>query len=112
MYTKIQETASWLKQRMKSNPKIAIILGSGLGELASKITDAIEIPYGEIPNFPVSTVEGHSGKLIFGKLGGRDIMAMKGRFHYYEGYSMKEVTFPERVMYELGIKTLIVSNAA
>ena len=112
MYTKIQETASWLRQRMKSNPKIAIILGSGLGELASKITDAIEIPYGEIPNFPVSTVEGHSGKLIFGKLGGRDIMAMKGRFHYYEGYSMKEVTFPERVMYELGIKTLIVSNAA
>ncbi len=112
MYTKIQETASWLRQRMKSNPKIAIILGSGLGELASKITDAIEIPYGEIPNFPVSTVEGHSGKLIFGKLGGRDIMAMKGRFHFYEGYSMKEVTFPERVMYELGVDTLIVSNAA
>ena len=97
---------------MTSSPKIAIILGSGLGELASEITDAIEIPYEEIPNFPVSTVEGHSGKLIFGKLGGKDIMAMKGRFHYYEGYSMKEVTFPQRVMYELGIKTLFVSNAA
>ena len=97
---------------MTSSPKIAIILGSGLGELASEITDATEIPYGDIPNFPVSTVEGHSGKLIFGKLGGKDVMAMKGRFHFYEGYSMKEVTFPERVMYELGVDTLIVSNAA
>ena len=87
-------------------------MGTGLGQLASEITDALEIPYSEIPNFPVSTVEGHSGKLIFGKLGGVDIMAMKGRFHYYEGYSMKEVTFPVRVMYELGIKTLFVSNAA
>ncbi|MBP1538900.1 MAG: purine-nucleoside phosphorylase [Prevotella sp.] len=112
MYKKIQETASWLRQRMTSSPKIAIILGSGLGELASEITDATEIPYGDIPNFPVSTVEGHSGKLIFGKLGGKDVMAMKGRFHFYEGYSMKEVTFPERVMYELGVDTLIVSNAA
>ena len=112
MYKKIQETASWLKQRMTSNPKIAIILGSGLGELASEITDAVEIPYGDIPNFPVSTVEGHSGKLIFGKLGNKDILAMKGRFHYYEGYDMKQVTFPERVMYELGIETLFVSNAA
>ena len=101
MYKKIQETASWLRQRMTSSPKIAIILGSGLGELASEITDATEIPYGDIPNFPVSTVEGHSGKLIFGKLGGKDVMAMKGRFHYYEGYSIKEVNFPERVMYDL-----------
>ena len=81
------------------------MLGTGLGQLASEITDTI-------PNFPVSTVEGHSGKLIFGKLGGKDIVAMQGRFHYYEGYSMKEVTFPVRVMYELGIKTLFVSNAA
>ena len=88
------------------------MLGTGLGQLASEITDKLEIPYSEIPNFPVSTVEGHSGKLIFGKLGGMDIMAMQGRFHYYEGYSMKEVTFPVRVMYELGIKTLFVSNAA
>ncbi|MBQ6202679.1 MAG: purine-nucleoside phosphorylase [Prevotella sp.] len=112
MYKKIQETASWLKQRMTTSPKTAIVLGTGLGQLASEITDAYEIPYNEIPNFPVSTVEGHSGKLIFGRLGGKDIMAMQGRFHYYEGYSMKEVTFPVRVMYELGIQTLFVSNAA
>ena len=112
MYTKIQETASWLKERMTTSPKTAIILGTGLGQLASEITDKTEIPYSEIPNFPVSTVEGHAGALIFGKLGGVDILAMQGRFHYYEGYSMKEVTFPVRVMYELGIKTLFVSNAA
>ncbi|MBR1688479.1 MAG: purine-nucleoside phosphorylase [Prevotella sp.] len=112
MYAKIQETASSLRQRMTTKPETAIVLGTGLGQLASEITDKLEIPYSEIPNFPVSTVEGHSGKLIFGKLGGKDIMAMQGRFHYYEGYSMKEVTFPIRVMYELGIKTLFVSNAA
>lgn len=87
-------------------------MGTGLGQLASEITDTYEFPYEQIPNFPVSTVEGHAGKLIFGKLGGKDIMAMEGRFHFYEGYSMKEVTFPERVMYELGIETLFVSNAA
>ncbi|KGI60133.1 purine nucleoside phosphorylase [Prevotella sp. S7 MS 2] len=97
---------------MTTSPKTAIILGTGLGQLASEITDSYEFPYSEIPNFPVSTVEGHAGKLIFGKLGGKDIMAMEGRFHYYEGYDMKEVTFPERVMYELGIKTLFVSNAS
>ena len=112
MYTRIQETASWLKERMTTSPKTAIILGTGLGQLASEITDKTEYPYSEIPNFPTSTVEGHSGKLIFGKLGGVDILAMQGRFHFYEGYSMKEVTFPVRVMYELGIKTLFVSNAA
>ena len=112
MYKKIQETASWLGERMTTSPKTAIILGPGLGQLASEITDSYEFPYQDIPNFPVSTVEGHSGKLIFGKLGGKDIMAMQGRFHYYEGYDMKEVTFPERVMYELGIETLFVSNAA
>jgi purine nucleoside phosphorylase I, inosine and guanosine-specific len=83
-----------------------------LGQLASEITDKYEFPYSEISNFPVSTVEGHAGKLIFGKLGGKDIMAMEGRFHYYEGYDMKEVTFPERVMFELGIETLFVSNAS
>ena len=97
---------------MTTSPRTAIILGTGLGQLVSEITDTNEIPYSEIPNFPVSTVEGHSGKLIFGKLGGVDILAMQGRFHFYEGYSMKEVTFPVRVMYELGIKTLFVSNAA
>ena len=112
MYEKILETASWLKARMTTSPTTAIVLGTGLGQLASEITDTREFPYSDIPNFPISTVEGHSGKLIFGKLGGIDIMAMQGRFHYYEGYSMKEVTFPVRVMYELGIKTLFVSNAA
>ena len=112
MYERIQETASWLKARMTTSPTTAIVLGTGLGQLASEITDKTEYPYSEIPNFPVSTVEGHSGKLIFGKLGGVDILAMQGRFHFYEGYSMKEVTFPVRVMYELGIKTLFVSNAS
>ena len=112
MYQTIQETASWIKERMTTQPQTAIILGTGLGQLASEITDSYEIAYNEIPHFPVSTVEGHAGKLIFGKLGGVDIMAMQGRFHYYEGYDMKQVTFPVRVMYELGIKTLFVSNAS
>ncbi len=112
MLEKIKETASFLKQRMHTNPKTAIILGTGLGSLVNEITDKYEIKYEEIPNFPVSTVEGHSGKLIFGKLGNKDIMAMQGRFHYYEGYSMKEVTFPIRVMRELEIETLFVSNAS
>lgn len=97
---------------MHTHPETAIILGSGLGKLVDEITDKYEINYTDIPHFPVSTVEGHSGKLIFGKLGDKDIMAMQGRFHFYEGYLMKEVTFPVRVMRELGIKTLFVSNAA
>lgn len=112
MLEKINETACYLKERMHTNPETAIILGTGLGSLAEEITERYEIKYQDIPNFPVSTVEGHSGKLIFGKLGDKDILAMQGRFHYYEGYSMKEVTFPVRVMRELGIKTLFVSNAA
>lgn len=112
MLAKIQETASFIKGQMRTSPETAIILGTGLGSLVNEITEKYEIKYEDIPNFPVSTVEGHSGKLIFGKLGNKDIMAMQGRFHYYEGYSMKEVTFPVRVMRELGIKTLFVSNAA
>lgn len=112
MLKKIEETANFLKARMTTAPETAIILGTGLGSLVNEITDKYEIKYEEIPNFPLSTVEGHSGKLIFGKLGDKEIMAMQGRFHYYEGYSMKEVTFPVRVMRELGIKTLFVSNAA
>lgn len=112
MYEKIQATATWLKEKMPSNPTTAIILGTGLGRLAEEIEISLAIEYKDIPNFPISTVEGHSGQFIFGKLGGVDIIAMKGRFHYYEGYSMKEVTFPIRVMYELGIRTLFVSNAA
>lgn len=112
MLQKIQETAAFLKEKMHTSPETAIILGTGLGSLVHEITDKYEINYKDIPNFPVSTVEGHSGKLIFGKLGEKDIMAMQGRFHFYEGYSMKEVTFPIRVMRELGIKTLFVSNAS
>ncbi|WP_353332017.1 purine-nucleoside phosphorylase [Bacteroides sedimenti] len=112
MLEKIKETASFLRERMHTSPETAIILGTGLGNLAGEITEKLEIEYKDIPNFPISTIEGHSGKLIFGKLGNKDIMAMQGRFHYYEGYSMKEVTFPVRVMKELGIKTLFVSNAS
>ena len=112
MLERIQETADFLKSKIHTHPETAIILGTGLGSLVNEITDKYEIGYETIPNFPISTVEGHSGKLIFGKLGNKDIMAMQGRFHFYEGYSMKEVTFPIRVMRELGIKTLFVSNAA
>ena len=112
MYKKIKETADWLKAKMPTHPTTAIVLGTGLGRLAEEIEVTLAINYQDIPNFPVSTVEGHSGRLIFGKLGDKDILAMQGRFHFYEGYSMKEVTFPVRVMYELGIKTLFVSNAS
>ena len=111
MYAKIQETAQWLKERISTQPKTAIILGTGLGRLAEEIKVKARISYNDIPHMPVSTIEGHSGCLIVGELGGKDILAMQGRFHYYEGYSMKEVTFPVRVMHELGIKTLFVSNA-
>jgi len=97
---------------MHTSPETAIILGTGLGSLATEITERYDFNYKDIPNFPLSTVEGHSGKLIFGKLGNKDIVAMQGRFHFYEGYDMKAVTFPVRVMRELGIKTLFVSNAA
>lgn len=112
MLQKIQKTADFLLKKMPTRPKIGIILGTGLGNLVTQITDATEIPYETIPNFPVSTVEGHSGKLIIGKLGNADVLAMQGRFHYYEGYDMKEVTFPVRVMKALGIETLLVSNAS
>ncbi len=112
MLQKIKETADFLLNKTTKRPEIAIILGTGLGDLVSHIEDKQEIPYTEIPNFPVSTVEGHSGKLIFGTLGGKQIMAMQGRFHYYEGYNMQEVTFPVRVMKTFGIKTLFLSNAS
>lgn len=112
MLQKIQETADYIKKRIKTSPKTGIILGTGLGNLVTQLTNTLEIPYELIPNFPVSTVEGHSGKLIFGKLGSVDVLAMQGRFHYYEGYNMKEVTFPVRVMHALGIKNLLVSNAS
>ncbi|MBO7609332.1 MAG: purine-nucleoside phosphorylase [Muribaculaceae bacterium] len=109
---RINETAAYIRNRVGKTPRTAIILGTGLGELVNHIDIQMAIPYEEIPNFPVSTVEGHKGQLIFGNLGNKYVMAMQGRFHYYEGYSMKESTFPVRVMRELGVKTLFVSNAA
>ena len=112
MLEKIKETAEFIRERMHSAPETAIVLGTGLGSLVNDIEIDLALPYSAIPNFPVSTVEGHQGRLIFGRLGGKEIMAMQGRFHYYEGYDMKEVTFPIRVMRELGIKTLFVSNAS
>ncbi|MBD5176725.1 MAG: purine-nucleoside phosphorylase [Bacteroides sp.] len=112
MLATIRQTAEYIKEAVGKTPEIAIILGTGLGDLANQIEITKELDYKEIPNFPVSTVEGHSGKLIFGNLGGKYVMAMKGRFHYYEGYDMKQVTFPVRVMQCLGVKTLLVSNAA
>lgn len=108
----IRETAGYIRNQVQELPEIAVILGTGLGDLVNQIEIKKELAYSDIPNFPVSTVEGHSGKLIFGNLGGRYIMAMQGRFHYYEGYDMKQVTFPVRVMKDLGVKTLFVSNAA
>jgi purine-nucleoside phosphorylase len=112
MLQKVQETAAFIKAKIKVTPEVGIILGTGLGGLIHEIEDQVAIPYKEIPHFPVSTVEGHVGQLIFGKLGGRNIVAMQGRFHYYEGYSMQEVTFPIRVMKLLGIELLVLSNAS
>ena len=112
MIEKIKQTADYIRSKAGNVPETAIILGTGLGALVDHITEKKYIPYTEIPNFPVSTVEGHSGNLIFGRLGNHQVIAMQGRFHYYEGYDMKEVTFPVRVMKQLGVKTLFVSNAA
>lgn len=112
MLEKIKLTATHLDNITNYNPKLGLILGTGLGGLVNEIETDFVIPYEEIPNFPVSTVEGHSGQLIFGKLGGKKIVAMQGRFHFYEGYSMNEVVFPVRVMKFLGVETLFVSNAS
>ncbi len=112
MLTKINQTADYLRSRVADMPRTAIILGTGLGSLVDYIDDKLYIPYTDIPNFPVSTVEGHSGNLISGTLGGKRVIAMQGRFHYYEGYDMKQVTFPVRVFKALGVDTLFVSNAA
>ncbi len=109
---KIKETSDFLKTKIKHHYKHGIILGSGLGNLTKEINIHVEIPYHEIPNFPVSTVLGHKGSLIFGELGVKNVVALSGRFHYYEGYSMSEVTFPVRVMKFLGVETLLVSNAS
>ncbi len=106
------ETANFLKEKIDYTPEYAIVLGSGLGSLVDDIQIDTEISYKDIPNFPVSTVKGHKGSLIFGTLNGKKIVAMNGRFHYYEGYSMKQVTFPERVFWQMGIRKLVVSNAS
>ncbi len=111
MLNEIKETANFITERTNFKAEIGIILGTGLGGLVNEIDIATTIPYNDIPNFPVSTVEGHAGRLIFGKLGNKNVMAMQGRFHYYEGYSMQQVTFPVRVMQQMGIKYLFVSNA-
>ncbi len=112
LYDKARETADRLLDLADQIPEYGIVLGSGLGTLSEDIQIDDEIPYGEIPNFPVSTVKGHKGSLILGWLEGKYVMAMNGRFHYYEGYNMYEVTFPERVMKLMGINKLIVSNAS
>lgn len=109
---KITHAAAFLKEAYPHTPKIGLILGSGLGVLADEINQPTKIRYEEIPNFPVSTVEGHAGQLVFGQLEGVEVVAMQGRFHYYEGYSFDKVTFPVRVMKELGVEMLIVTNAA
>lgn len=110
--TLFDETADFLRSRTTCRPQTAIVLGSGLGKLAEAITDPCIVPYKEIPHFMQSTATGHKGNLIFGKLGSTEVVAMQGRFHYYEGYTMQEVTFPMRVFSRLGIKRLMVSNAA
>ncbi|WP_020536345.1 purine-nucleoside phosphorylase [Lewinella cohaerens] len=112
LYDTIQDAVNYLKSQSDLSPRFGLILGTGLSGLADEITDATEIAYGDIPHFPVSTVQSHRGKLIFGKLAGIPIVAMAGRFHYYEGYSMEQVTFPVRVMKFLGIERLIISNAS
>ncbi|NTW32117.1 MAG: purine-nucleoside phosphorylase [Bacteroidetes bacterium] len=112
MIEKIKATTEFIQKSVNFKPEIGIILGTGLGGLVNEIDIKHVMPYETIPNFPVSTVEGHSGKLIFGILGGKNIIAMQGRFHYYEGYTMKELTFPVRVMKYLGIEKLFLSNAS
>jgi purine-nucleoside phosphorylase len=112
MLEQIKESADYIRTRTGASPEVGIILGTGLGGLVNEIVIEHSVPYEEIPHFPLSTVEGHSGRLIFGTLGGRPVLAMQGRFHFYEGYDMKQVTFPVRVMKALGINNLVVSNAS
>jgi len=111
-FERITETTEFLKKHNTSNAKIGVVLGSGLGNFVEEIVVDNEIPYSQIPHFPVSTVQGHSGKLIFGSIAGKPIIAMAGRFHFYEGYSAEDVVFPIRVLKFLGVETLFLSNAA
>lgn len=109
--TEIFEARDYILQKLGVQPKVGLILGSGLGDMAGEIKNAVIIDYKDIPHFPVSTVEGHAGKLVVGELEGAKVIAMQGRFHFYEGYTMKQVTFPVRVMKALGVENLIVTNA-
>jgi purine-nucleoside phosphorylase len=108
---KMKEAVAKIQGEINEKPEIGLILGSGLGVLADEIENAVKIDYADIPHFPKSTVEGHAGKLVIGKLNGKCVVAMQGRFHFYEGYSMQEVTFPVRVMKGLGVETIVVTNA-
>lgn len=112
LYEHIQEAVTFIRSKTDFQPTKGIILGTGLGALVDEIEVSAEIPYSDIPHFPLSTVESHKSKLVFGLLAGKPVVAMAGRFHYYEGYSMKQVTFPVRVMKFLGIQQLIVSNVS
>jgi len=112
IFDKIQESAKFIQSKCDVKPSIGLILGSGLGVLADEIQNPVKINYNEIPNFPVSTVEGHAGCLVLGELEGKMVVAMQGRFHYYEGYTQQEITFPVRVMKALGVNTIVVTNAA
>ncbi len=112
MLDKIKESVNYISSLISNKPQVGIILGSGLGGLTRQINIEKEIPYAEIPNFPVSTVEGHVGHLIIGQLGGKQVIAMQGRFHFYEGWTMQDIAFPIRVMKLLGIELLVVSNAS
>lgn len=112
MWELVQETVNYIKDKTNFTPEYGVILGSGLGSFTDDIKVEFTLPYNEIPNFPVSTVEGHKGALVFGTIGDKKVAAMQGRFHYYEGYSMQEVTFPVRVMKYIGVTKLIVSNAS
>ena len=105
------EAAAFIQEHFETAPEYLLILGTGLGQLAEEMTVDTVLPYDEIPHFPVSTVESHAGKLLLGRLGGKPVMAMQGRFHYYEGYSMQQIVFPVRVAKALGVQTLLVSNA-
>ena len=108
----LQETAAYIQSQYIHQPSVAIVLGSGLGNFVNEISIEKEIPYGDIPHFPQSTVQGHSGKMIFGRLNGATVLVMAGRFHYYEGYTPQQVSYPIRVMKQLGVQTLLLSNAA
>ena len=112
MWEKVQETVDFILERTHFSPEYGVILGSGLGGFTNDMEVEHILPYSEIPNFPVSTVQGHTGALVFGTIKGKRVVAMQGRFHYYEGYDMKQVTFPVRVMKNLGVEKLIVSNAS